>query len=386
MKRLLGYLILVFCLSPVLATAQYNFNIGGLQYSSGPSVPGSCTRDGSKFFKNTTTKAWYTCIAGSWAIDGGGGGGAGTVTGVLGTANQINSDGSTSTPTLTLSSTLIIPGTITSATYATSGSNGGLSGIEGTGAGLTPATGSDLLYPDSTNHCWHQSLNNVDVGCTASASNTLTMSNKTLTTPTIASHTNAQHDHTNAAGGGLLTGAALTPSTTAGLWFPNYPGKLLVTVASLVLTTNEVDCYRWMAPNSITATRFTYQPTISAGAASHVGFAIYNSTGTTRIATTGALDGTLTGAQTATSSSFTLNAGTDYLMCWTNDAATSTTWSIEGNEATGAFISNFTNPSGGIVSLLKGTTASAAGVPPASLSTLISRTTGNGNPYIFISP
>jgi hypothetical protein len=37
-----------------------------------------------------------------------------------------------------------------------------------------------------------------------------TLSNKTLTTPTIASFTNATHDHTNAAGGGTLTTSAIS--------------------------------------------------------------------------------------------------------------------------------------------------------------------------------
>lgn len=37
-----------------------------------------------------------------------------------------------------------------------------------------------------------------------------TLTNKTLTTPTIASFTNAQHNHTNAAGGGTLTSAAVS--------------------------------------------------------------------------------------------------------------------------------------------------------------------------------
>lgn len=53
----------------------------------------------------------YTCQSGTWATVGGGG--AGTVTSVLGTTNQINSDGSTTTPTLSLSSTIIAPGTVT---------------------------------------------------------------------------------------------------------------------------------------------------------------------------------------------------------------------------------------------------------------------------------
>lgn len=66
-------LILALCLSPVFATAQsYNFNIGGLQYSSGPAVPGACSPDGRQFFKNTTTKSWSTCIGGVYAANAGG--------------------------------------------------------------------------------------------------------------------------------------------------------------------------------------------------------------------------------------------------------------------------------------------------------------------------
>jgi len=41
-----------------------------------------------------------------------------------------------------------------------------------------------------------------------------TLTNKTLTTPTIASFTNATHNHTNSAGGGQLTDAALSSQVT----------------------------------------------------------------------------------------------------------------------------------------------------------------------------
>ncbi|MEE8476945.1 MAG: hypothetical protein V3S19_01165, partial [Gemmatimonadales bacterium] len=41
-------------------------------------------------------------------------------------------------------------------------------------------------------------------------SHTQTLANKTLTTPTIASFTNAQHDHSDAAGGGALSASAVT--------------------------------------------------------------------------------------------------------------------------------------------------------------------------------
>jgi hypothetical protein len=53
--------------------------------------------------------------------------------------------------------------------------------------------------------------NGVEV-VTLSGSQTLT--NKTLTTPTIANFTNATHNHTNAAGGGQLTDAALSSAVT----------------------------------------------------------------------------------------------------------------------------------------------------------------------------
>ena len=43
---------------------------------------------------------------------------------------------------------------------------------------------------------------------------TQTLTNKTLTTPTIASFTNAQHAHTNAASGGTIAHASLTGLTT----------------------------------------------------------------------------------------------------------------------------------------------------------------------------
>jgi len=46
-------------------------------------------------------------------------------------------------------------------------------------------------------------------GSVVGTSDTQTLSNKTLTTPTIASFTNATHTHTAAAGGGTLTAAAI---------------------------------------------------------------------------------------------------------------------------------------------------------------------------------
>lgn len=64
-KRLL-FLILVLT---GIASAQYN-SVLNIQVRSGAAVPGSCSPDGSLFFKNTTTKDWYKCIAGSYVAIG----------------------------------------------------------------------------------------------------------------------------------------------------------------------------------------------------------------------------------------------------------------------------------------------------------------------------
>lgn len=53
-------------------------------------------------------------------------------------------------------------------------------------------------------------LTGVPVGTT----DTQTLANKTLTTPTVASFINAPHNHTNAAGGGQITDAALSAPVT----------------------------------------------------------------------------------------------------------------------------------------------------------------------------
>lgn len=52
-------------------------------------------------------------------------------------------------------------------------------------------------------------------GAVVGTTDTQNLSGKTLITPTIASFTNATHNHTNAAGGGTLTSAAITDFTEA---------------------------------------------------------------------------------------------------------------------------------------------------------------------------
>ncbi|MCB0126720.1 MAG: hypothetical protein KDE58_30890 [Caldilineaceae bacterium] len=63
-----------------------------------------------------------------------------------------------------------------------------------------------------------------------------TLTNKTLTTPTIGSFTNAQHNHTNAAGGGQLTTAALSNLSTLLQTTGDQSASGVKTLASLVAT------------------------------------------------------------------------------------------------------------------------------------------------------
>lgn len=73
MKKLLGFLILAFCFAPFAGAQNYNFNIGGLDYRSGASVPVSCSRAGSQFFKNSAPTSWSTCTGGVYVTNSGGG-------------------------------------------------------------------------------------------------------------------------------------------------------------------------------------------------------------------------------------------------------------------------------------------------------------------------
>ena len=70
------WLFLLLLCTLRLSAQSYNVNVGGISYSSGPSVPGSCSPEGSWFFKNVATTGWYQCSGGTYSAVSGGGGGA----------------------------------------------------------------------------------------------------------------------------------------------------------------------------------------------------------------------------------------------------------------------------------------------------------------------
>lgn len=65
-------------------------------------------------------------------------------------------------------------------------------------------------YREANTHIETSSAVHGITGLVVGTTDTQTLTNKTLTTPTIASFTNATHNHTNAAGGGTLTSAAIS--------------------------------------------------------------------------------------------------------------------------------------------------------------------------------
>ena len=182
----------------------------------------------------------------------------------------------------------------------------------------------------------------------------------------------------------ITLGVTLNAAGAGGLLVPPLFGTYTQGISTLFGATNEMDGIRFVSPITITCTHLTYIPTVSAGAGTHIGFAIYNSAGSSRLMTTGALDGTLTGKQTVTVASFTLNAGTPYIFAWTSDAATVGTWSAGAWATIGSAFANLIN--GIVANFVKGANASVAGAPPASLGALTAITTGSGIPVAWIEP
>lgn len=101
---------LALMLAIIAAAARANGQAGNtviIRFAGAPS--GSCSPIAVAV--NNATGDFYDCLSATWhAVSSASGG---SVTAVLGTANQIVSDGSTTTPTLSIATTFTFPGTVT---------------------------------------------------------------------------------------------------------------------------------------------------------------------------------------------------------------------------------------------------------------------------------
>lgn len=113
--------------------------------------------------------------------------------------------------------------------------------LEGTAPGAGASAGLHNLYFDSADSSLKSHENGGSVVVYVTVDGTQTLTSKTLTTPTIASFTNATHNHTNSAGGGQITDAALSSAVTVakgGTGATTLTGVMIGNGTSAVTATN----------------------------------------------------------------------------------------------------------------------------------------------------
>jgi hypothetical protein len=205
---------MVVLTQPALAQSQ------AWSLRNGTSDPAACRSNSLNVFFNTTSGALKLCTAlNTWsAIGGSGANPAGSGSEVQYRAGATSfgalTGSSVSGADLTLGGALNIPTGVNQIRSAASDGFGFNAATHGPSF-LNSVTGFSLLLDGagafSTNRVWtFQNVSDTVVGLATAD----TLTNKTLTTPTIASFANAPHNHTNAAGGGQITDAALSAAVT----------------------------------------------------------------------------------------------------------------------------------------------------------------------------
>ena len=86
----------------------------------------------------------------------------------------------------------------------------------------------------------------------ATRTGTETLTNKTLTTPTIASFANATHDHSNAAGGGTLSGYLATSGATTGATSQAQTLTSGIKTSKLIVPSDGTNAFGWYRANGTT--------------------------------------------------------------------------------------------------------------------------------------
>lgn len=170
----------------------------------------------------------YCVLVANGGTGGGGGGGSGTVTSVA-TTGPIS--GGTFTTTGTISCPTCITGSSPGANQIMLGSGGqGVSLVGSLGTTSTVLHGNAVGPPSFAviggadigsltgvligNGATSISAVTAPSGAIVGTTDTQTLASKTLTLPIIGDYTNATHNHTNNAGGGTLTDAALSSAVT----------------------------------------------------------------------------------------------------------------------------------------------------------------------------
>lgn len=171
------------------------------------------------------------CFAQSSGGNRSGSGSSGTVTGVLGTTNQITSDGNTTTPTLSLPVSVVAPGSVAATTGLTSGTNGGTGGS----LALNGSTsGAATLSTNASGTNWQFTGNGLEIGDAAAynfSQTNLPSGTIGAKTSVIGTGTTEAIDITAGTGVGLLnsgnrcnvnTAVSLSGATTICSWtLPN---------------------------------------------------------------------------------------------------------------------------------------------------------------------
>jgi hypothetical protein len=272
---------------------------------------------------------------------------------VIGTAGSLTTSGTGTIAATSLSIASALPNGTTATTQAALSNDTKVATDAYTDAAVAvettrATTAEGLLVPKTTTVNGHALSANVVV----SASD--------LTTGTLA-----------AAQGGVAA------SATAGLGgsfagYDYFPVNGTVS-AAVITAANIVDAYQFILKYTQTVTRMAIRVATTFGAASHIGVAIYDSTGA-RVITTGALDGTNTGAtQVVIIGAVTLSPGVYYLGASSDGATTGRLlgWLIDTSIGT---YTQFSNTARGN-RVVTGASVSAGGVPPATLGALSAQAT-----------
>jgi hypothetical protein len=156
--------------------APWTFSVAGAASTPGMSITGapytggSATTNFPQFYINDGAGPTTFSAAGTEL-------GINSPSGFTGNFLDLHVNGGASIASINYLGALSLGSSPPSCSEASSGTSGAWCGNEGTIPGSGPASGVDVNWDDSTNHCTHGNWNNVDVGCLQSTATIKTASN-----------------------------------------------------------------------------------------------------------------------------------------------------------------------------------------------------------------